>query len=732
MAFQINKESKYKESCILTLHGEGILCHTTIRSIEEQRLFAENYGMAVELVVILDRADSLTRKQLLNHSALRDTDQILEVNNGDLGLSRNVGIENSLGDIIAIYDGDDYYSKNWLYEGTSLALKYNYSLCYPEYVFSFDKYYSKFKLPDIDKGDYSIYSLLFIHPLVSSVIFHKKIFESIQYASIQPGFGYEDWNFCNEALSYGYKPKITKNTALFYRRKKEGSLLSAQLSNDALPLPSRLFKELAFDYLYTTLPKDNINKFNTTYFCKKNIKYFLNCFPYSIQKPLSIALKKSYLALCKFKKLVNKTPSFTHLFYTPYDNKKIRSFFLEISSIDPILHPSNIPNIQQYKPDFNKADKQGRIFIDIYSKIVENHYDIIYVVPWIIVGGADKVIINLANTAAQLNKKVLVFSTLNEISIWSQKLDKSVDFINIASYIKDYDKDFQRIFLAKLLLQLAPKNIHFINSQLGYEVLSHHGKAFLTQNIRLISTFFCDEKFSDGIDRGYAVQYLRKTSPLVSFITTDNNSLPKYWSGIYGVNISKFKTIYNSCNIKNFSTYNSKKLSPKSILWASRLSLQKRPDILLKIAQNMLCYQFHIWGTKSSEPEISLYLSHLTKLPNVTFHGSYDEITSLPIPQYGVFLYTSCFDGLPNVLLEVTGVGLPIVAPNIGGISDLINQKTGWLIEEPNILDKYVSALKEAIDYPELAAQKVSEAQKLVAARHTMENFKHNVKEIYL
>lgn len=733
MAFGINKESPHKVSCILTLHKEGLLCHTTLRSIEEQRIFAEKHGMAVELIIILDLADNYTRDQLLSHSILRNTDQIFEVQNGDLGLSRNLGIEKSLGDIIAIYDGDDYYSKNWLYEASCVALKNKKLLCYPEYIFSFDKYHSKFKLPDINNNEYSIYSLVFIHPMVSSIIFDKKIFEFVQYTPTKPGFGYEDWNFFNEAFSYGYRPKIIKNTALFYRRKKEGSLLNTQFSSEALPRPNRLFKDLALKNSENSSPKKYIKyDFNLIPFCKKNIKYIIKHLPYSLQIIIINILKKSYNSLINLKRSFDKFILFNHHLNSNTDNKKIRQFYLDIASIDPILHPDNLPNIEQYNPDFNIADKQGRIFINIYSDLIKKDYDIIYVVPWIITGGADKVIINLANMATQLHKKVLVLTTLNEISTWAKKLHSSIDFISLAPHIKEYDEDFKRIFLAKLLLQVAPKNIHIINSQLGYEAVLHYGKAFLSHNIQLLITFFCDEKYPDGIDRGYAVKYLRKTSQLASLITTDNSILPKYWAELYGIKLSKFKTIYNSCNTKNFSEYSVKKVIPKSILWASRLSLQKSPGILLKIAQNMPYYQFHIWGKESSEPEISFYLKELNKLSNVIFHGSYEDISSLPTQEYGVFLYTSGFDGLPNVLLEITAAGLPIVAPNIGGISDLITPQTGWLIEHPDRIDNYVMALKEAIADPALAAQKVLAAQKLVATRHTIENFKLDVKEIYI
>ena len=63
---------------------------------------------------------------------------------------------------------------------------------------------------------------------------------------------------------------------------------------------------------------------------------------------------------------------------------------------------------------------------------------------------------------------------------------------------------------------------------------------------------------------------------------------------------------------------------------------------------------------------------------------------------YDAFLYTSAFDGLPNVLLEALSAGLPVIAPDVGGIGEaVVNEVTGRLIEadDDTLVARYAQAI---------------------------------------
>ena len=95
----------------------------------------------------------------------------------------------------------------------------------------------------------------------------------------------------------------------------------------------------------------------------------------------------------------------------------------------------------------------------------------------------------------------------------------------------------------------------------------------------------------------------------------------------------------------------------------------------------------------------------------------------MQLADYDVFLYTSQVDGMPNVLLEATAAGLPIVASDDGGVSELIkNNKTGKLVDIDDI-DEYITALMDLHDNPQKAANFVRSAQKIVKKVYTWKEF---------
>jgi glycosyltransferase involved in cell wall biosynthesis len=107
---------------------------------------------------------------------------------------------------------------------------------------------------------------------------------------------------------------------------------------------------------------------------------------------------------------------------------------------------------------------------------------------------------------------------------------------------------------------------------------------------------------------------------------------------------------------------------------------------------------------------------------NVRFRGGFSSTARLPFGEADVFLYTSLWDGLPNVLLEIAARGLPIVATRTGGIGELITSETGWPVEttSPELV---VAALTDALDQPVTARQRAAAARGLLQDRHSWQRF---------
>ena len=102
-----------------------------------------------------------------------------------------------------------------------------------------------------------------------------------------------------------------------------------------------------------------------------------------------------------------------------------------------------------------------------------------------------------------------------------------------------------------------------------------------------------------------------------------------------------------------------------------RLIPEKGIDLLCKLSNDfdLMHIQFHIWGEGSQYD-----LTFFQKFPNVVFHGSFrseEELREVLETIDGYLLLSTHPEGLPISLLELMGAGIPWMATNKGGISDI-------------------------------------------------------------
>jgi glycosyltransferase involved in cell wall biosynthesis len=132
------------------------------------------------------------------------------------------------------------------------------------------------------------------------------------------------------------------------------------------------------------------------------------------------------------------------------------------------------------------------------------------------------------------------------------------------------------------------------------------------------------------------------------------------------------------------------------ILWAGRLDRQKRFDLLIDIAAAMPDVDFLCWGKAVLDAP-----PNLSALPaNVRMQGAFASFDDLPLGEAEGFLYTSAWDGLPTILIELGALGVPIVASAVGGVPELIDEACGWPVPGDAGREAYVAALRDLLALP--------------------------------
>lgn len=123
--------------------------------------------------------------------------------------------------------------------------------------------------------------------------------------------------------------------------------------------------------------------------------------------------------------------------------------------------------------------------------------------------------------------------------------------------------------------------------------------------------------------------------------------------------------------------------SKKNILAIARVSPPKRHDIFIELSRKLPEYEF-IWiGNQTPVSDLPSNCHFIGNIPNAGAYCRFADLFCLP----------SDFEGLPMVILEAMSFGKPVVASNVGGISEIVRDgENGYVVE--NQVDLFVEKVR--------------------------------------
>jgi glycosyltransferase involved in cell wall biosynthesis len=129
---------------------------------------------------------------------------------------------------------------------------------------------------------------------------------------------------------------------------------------------------------------------------------------------------------------------------------------------------------------------------------------------------------------------------------------------------------------------------------------------------------------------------------------------------------------------------------------------------------------FDVYGV--CEPRFAEMMTTMAP-PNVNLMGPYRSFEAIPAYGYDACLYTSLWDGVPDVLVKVATVDIPVVASGLAAIVELIDETTGWPIMNFKLAEDYVKALEEVRTDPQRVGSKVRNLRERVMTRHSWNSY---------
>ena len=129
----------------------------------------------------------------------------------------------------------------------------------------------------------------------------------------------------------------------------------------------------------------------------------------------------------------------------------------------------------------------------------------------------------------------------------------------------------------------------------------------------------------------------------------------------------------------------------RKVLCIARLSPPKKIDLFLEVATRLPRYAF-IWIGNQYEYTQG-YPSNVFFMGSLPNAGAYNEYADL-------FMLSSNYEGLPMTIIEAMSFGKPVVASNVGGISEIVvNGENGYTVENvPDIFAEKIEYILENDD----------------------------------
>ncbi len=707
-------------SVIVTAHSEGILLHKTLKSIDRAGNVLRERGFSYEVIIHVDSATPDMEAYLKANEAYLGNFVRYENSFKDSGASRNFCIGKASGTFVTFIDGDDLVSKHWLADALQHLIKNAEQdiIAHPALTLEFDAASNIVtKHGEIDQATDSLLSV-FANRWNVVLMTKRSILLKHAYCIDPQGYGFEDWNLNNRFIYEGYHNILIPESVIFVRRKASNSRWAAQQGAQSIVRASEL---TSFKHIRSlTVPEG------------KNVDV-----PHNPAAPTLVNSGKQFLQ--KHPRLYNKA---RHYYLRLKDGVEalpvknsvdapdwLLTEWKDVHTIEKRLYPSEqvLAGTQTYDSITPAHWEVGLGYKRIVDATAHDSYDYLIFAPWVAKGGADKFVISYANQiqAAAPKKRVLVVATLPVESVWKDKL--TCDFLPLGELTKTVHPDLQMRILEQFVENSGAQYLHVINSALAYDFIATHPAYIRNSGKHVIATSFSQSTDDTGRIFGYSHTHVPEIYELCDFVTSDNQTVLDVWHQEYGFAIDKTLLHRPLVELPEHVLPTRQETDSLRVLWAARLAPEKMPALVAEIGRLV----------KDDAITIDMYgsidegfdTSFLRNLPsNVQYKGTYDGPASLPMDQYDAFLYTSLFDGIPNVLAEVGGAGLPIIASRAGGIPEIISDEfTGLLINKTQDPVAYAKALQLVRASPELRRKLAHNMREQLERQYSEEAYRNRV-----
>lgn len=680
----------------MSVHREAAALPRTLASLREAAAFAEASGIRTELVAVLDRGDEATR------SVLRRMDtgnfhgvRVIEADHGSLGLTRNMGVALARGEWILTADADDLVSFDYVAALVERARASGpMAVTVPEFLLAFGAKHHVAQFFDLDVV--SPLAMFADHPYVSRICIHRSRARGLAFADTSlraSPYAYEDWHLNCEAVARGMTLLAAPGAMLFYRIRTDGLLHSS--AGREIP-PSRLFAPPTFLRV---------------------------CGPFAER----LERQGDHRATVPRRGAT--------LMRDPLAQEKIAA----ANRHEPAIKPAAIAgggSMTYLDCDLRPA----LAYLRICEMVGEREFDEVFLLPYLTRGGADRYLLDVMAEIARIDPSrrfLLLLGQRRESHYWLDELPPNALHLDLPALCPDLAPEQMDLVCFRLLQGCARgARLHVKPSDFAQRFFRRY-HAVLPGH-RAVYYRFSEPKEAFGpltINEGFLFGFVADHVNVLSTVISDNEGTAARDRRRIGAPAQTWQVLRSRIPATPLPPF--RETARGRILWLSRLDSEKRPGLLIEIAAMLA----EAAPGVTIEAHGAASLGHLDPAmfeasPNFTWHGPFATMAEVRPQEHDLFLYTSSYDGIPVVLLEMAMAGLPIVAPDVGAIGEVVRDgETGVLLPMTgdDRLDaaRYVEAIMRLLDDPAARRAMREAAWALVARQHGQPAHAAGVRRIF-
>ncbi|MBL7196568.1 MAG: glycosyltransferase [Candidatus Omnitrophica bacterium] len=166
------------------------------------------------------------------------------------------------------------------------------------------------------------------------------------------------------------------------------------------------------------------------------------------------------------------------------------------------------------------------------------------------------------------------------------------------------------------------------------------------------------------------------------------------------------------------------------------LSYRKGQDLLIKafkeISDRVASVKLIMIGNEACEFKqiLTVMLKDLGLDGKVIFLSARNNVADY-LNISNIFILSSRFEGIPLAMLEAMYMQVPVVAAEVGGISEVITHDKNGILVEPGNIEGLSGAIEELLANKEKQAQIAQEAKKVILERFNNERYLNQLEGLY-